>query len=466
MLDPGLRPVLFRIHESMLEQFRVRITGPWRQSVALLKRRKWFLVAALAVVIVGALAAGKFGGGEGKAESNAKSQPAAGAVVVTVDPVTPRPIRRTVPAVGSLWGWEEVPITPKVEGKVVRVHKFVGDVIKPGEVLAELDPTDFQLAVTEAERALELELAKLNLTRPPTADFDIAQLPSLVKADALEKQAQARAARLRAGGVAVTVEDRQQAETDAVAARASLRQAELEAKATLAAVRHRQASLATAKQRLADTKIVVPAPNPPAEPGVPAATEYVVSFRKIAAGEMVRIIPLFDAPPLFRLVIDRPLKLQLTLPERHLSEVRTGQGVELEVETYRGERFLGTISRVNRSVDRSSRTFTVEVVVPNADRRLSAGSFVKATIVTKTDDKAPTVPEESLVIFAGVTKVFVVADGKVHEVPVRTGVSVEVTDGKKKRTWVEVEGEIPSGAKVVTSGQSRLAEGVGVRVRE
>src|SRR5262249_5245656 len=224
----------------MFEQFRVRISRPWRQSVALLKRRKWLVVAAMALVIVGALAARKFGGGEGKAESPGLAQPATDVVVVTVDPVTPRPIRRTVATVGSLWGWEEVPITPKVEGKVARVHKFVGDVVKPGEVLIELDPTDIQLAVTEAERALDLELAKLNLTQPPSADFDIAQLPSIVKADAVEKQAQARAARLRAGGVAVTVEDRQQAETDAIAARATLRQAELEAKATLAAVRHRQ----------------------------------------------------------------------------------------------------------------------------------------------------------------------------------------------------------------------------------
>src|SRR5262249_30674897 len=152
-----------------------------------------------------------------------------------------------------------------------------------GEVLIELDPTDIQLAVTEAERALDLELAKLNLTQPPSADFDIAQLPSIVKADAVEKQAQARAARLRAGGVAVTVEDRQQAGRGAIAAGAPRRQAEREAKATLAAVRHRQAALATARQRLADAKIVVPVPTPPAEPGVPPATEYVVSFRKAAA---------------------------------------------------------------------------------------------------------------------------------------------------------------------------------------
>ena len=192
----------------------------------------------------------------------------------------------------------------------------------------------------------------------------------------------------------------------------------------------------------------------------------MISFRKVAAGETVRIIPFADAPPLFRLVIDRPLKLQLTLAERHLAEIQVGQNVELDVEAYPGKRFTGTVSRVNRAVDRSSRTFTVEIVVPNADRRLSAGSFVRATIVVNVEDKARMVPEESLVQFAGVTKVFVVVDGKVRDVPVKTGVPVIVSEGKRQRTWVEVEGELSAGSKVVTSGQSRLADGVSVRVRE
>ena len=119
------------------------------------------------------------------------------------------------------------------------------------------------------------------------------------------------------------------------------------------------------------------------------------------------------------------------------------------------------MSRVNRSVDRSSRTFAAEVVVPNPDRRLSAGSFAKAAIVTGTDDRARTVPEEALVSFAGVTKVFVVDGDRVRAVPVKVGVPVVVA----KRTWVEIDGDLPAGATVVTSGQSRLADGVVVRVR-
>ena len=61
--------------------------------------------------------------------------------------MTARSVRRTVSAVGSLYGRDEVNITPKVEGRVVKIHRDVGDVVRPGDVLLEIDPTDYQLAV-------------------------------------------------------------------------------------------------------------------------------------------------------------------------------------------------------------------------------------------------------------------------------------------------------------------------------
>lgn len=115
-----------------------------------LRKRKWILIGGVVVLVVGVAAASKFAGTKSNADTKSKPQAMAEAVVVTVDPVTARPLRRTVTAVGSLWGWEEVPITPKVEGRVVRVHKYVGDIVKPGDVLLEIDPTDYELAVNEA----------------------------------------------------------------------------------------------------------------------------------------------------------------------------------------------------------------------------------------------------------------------------------------------------------------------------
>ena len=342
---------------------------------------------------------------------------------------------------------------------MIRVFHDVGDVVKPGEPLLELEATDFQLAVAEARRSLELELAKLGLRENPRPDFDVTKHPSVVRTDSLMRQTDLRLKRMQAGGRAVTDEELQQAMTDSEVARSNRQQAILEVTATLAAARQRQAALESAEQRLKDTKMLAPAPLSLGESGVKTPAEYVISFRKVTEGEMVRIIPLVDAPPMFRLVIDRTLKLQLTLPERHRTEVKVGQPVELEVESYPGEIFAATVSRINPSIDRTSRTFAVEILVPNADRRLGAGSFAKANIITLENAGAITVPEEAIVNFAGISKVFLIEKDTVRSVTVRPGQASVVKEGNRQRNWVEIEGNIKPGATVVTSGFSRLADG-------
>ncbi|WP_020473187.1 efflux RND transporter periplasmic adaptor subunit [Zavarzinella formosa] len=441
------------------------VVGNREAIVKLLKRRWWVVLIVIGVAGGLAVASGHLGGNKPDAAPKTATPVKETTVSVTVDKATARPVRRLVSAVGSLYGWDEVAVTPKVEGRVVRVYRDVGDVVKPGEPLLDLDATDFQLAVAEARRALELELAKLGLREQPGPDFDVTQLPSVVRTDSLVKQADLRVKRLQAGGRAVTDEEVQQATTDVEVAKANRQQAVLEAKATIAAARQKQASLESAEQRLRDTRLIVPVPLSLQETGMKTPAEYVISFRKVTEGEMVRIIPLVDAPPMFRLVIDRPLKLQLTLPERHRTEVKLGQTVELEVESYPGEIFSAAVSRINPAIERSSRTFAVEIIVPNADRRLGAGSFAKANIITKEDAKAVTVPEEAIISFAGISRIFIMDGDKVKAVPVKTGTTTVIKEGDRQRTWVEVEGNLKPGAAVVTSGFSRLADGMTANVR-
>lgn len=382
------------------------------------------------------------------------------AVAVTVEPVTARPVRRSVAVVGSLYGQEEVEISPKVEGRIVRIHHDVGDRVRSGQTLLEIDPTDYRLAVEENRRALELELAKLGLKELPTDTLDVSALPSVSRAAAQERNAAARRERVRRLGRdgAVSVEDRDQADTDHAVARANYQQAVLEAEATLAAARHRQAALETARQRLLDTTVIVP--HAGAE-----SVEFAVCSRTVSVGEIVRAMPFGDQRAMFRLVIDTPLKLKATVPDRHRGEVRVGLETELEVEAYPGRKFAGKVARVNPSIDRTSRTFQVEILVPNEERLLSPGSFAKVAILTRVDPAALTVPEEAVIDFAGVTKVFVVQEGTAREVKVRLREAMQIGAGDDARTWVEVEGELPVGATVVTSGQSKLSDGSPVRVR-
>ncbi len=430
------------------------------------KRKRWVGMAVAVGVLAAVVLTWRVLAGQGQpTTASANGKPAEQVVVVTVEPVTARPVARNITVVGSLYGWDEVVLTPKVEGRVLRILHDVGDVVKPGELLLEIDPTDYKLAVAEARRALDLELARLGLKQLPQSTLDVASLPPVARAAALQNQASTRAERMRrlAGTRSASPEDVQQAETDLEVAQANHRQMILEAEATLAAARHRQAALETAEQRLKDTLIV--APTPSARDGS-GPVEYAVCHRGVVEGEIVRTFPFgMESTSLFRLAIDRQLKLKVTVPERHRAAVKVGQEATLEVEAYVGERFQGKVARISPAVDRASRTFQVEISVPNPERRLSPGSFARATIHTRVDTGARTVPEEALVSFAGVTKVFTLEGAKAREVHVRRGASLTIRDGGRSHTWIEVEGDLAVGARVVTSGQSKLADGTAVRVR-
>lgn len=438
---------------------------------------RWLVMATATCLVVAGVAYLFKGGAHG--DSAAESTAAAAerpAVAVTVAPVTLRPVQRSVQIVGTFYGHEEVDVEAKVGGRVIKILHDIGDVVRPGDVLLEIDATDYRLAAAEAERSMELELAKLGLRELPKDDFDVSTLPTVVRAAQEEKNAHSKLGRRRSMKQFTTGEEMDQMETEFKIAESNHRQAVIEAEATLAAVRQRQAALAMSLERLEETELRVPQPS--AErlkelqyaarwaglpPKNPAETEYVVSGRMVSEGEMIHTS---DGATIFHLVMDRPLKLKATVPERHVGEIKVGQRVEVAVEAYPGETFKGVVARMNPTVDRASRTFQLEVMVANPERRLKAGSFAKAAVLTREDPHAATVPEDSLVTFAGVTKLFVVAGDEARAVPVEPGVRIEVARGKRIEHWVEVHGDLPNEGSVVTSGQTQLADGTPVRLRE
>lgn len=448
--------------------------------------RKWLLRLGvlLGLVVIGAVASRALqrptetDPAAAATEPNASEprQVSARPIAVTVQPITARPVQRKVHVVGTMMGREEITITAKAEGRIVRINYDLGDEVKPNDVLLEIDDTDYKLAVAEALRNFELELAKLGLTDLPPEDFDITQLPMVVKAAALVRSTQARLERVkqaRASGVGAE-EDFTLAEADHKVAQANYQQALLDARTTLAAIRQRKAALNSAQQRLADTKLLVPAvadrPTPVVGPGgqqiyLPPITRFSVARKLVSEGEMLRVSPT-TSMSVFKLVVDDYLKLGAAVPERYLDEVKIGQEVDVEVEAHRDQVFKGLVIRMNPTVDPASRTFQIVIGVPNPDRKLRAGCFAKAAIATRLDSQALTVPAESLVSFAGVTKVFVVESGQAKEVPVTPGVRVEVTQAGRKSNWIEVTGNLKVGQSVVTSGQSQLFDGRSVRIRE
>ena len=395
-----------------------------------------------------------------KKSDPAKVESVAGATVdvavpVSVASVQVREVQRRVAVVGTLHGFEQITITPKVEGRVQAIHFDVGDRVTPGTSLLELDPTDYQLAVEEAKRSLDQELSRLDLTQPPPDNFDVEQLPSVESARLLVRNAQQKFERQKTllGQNASSAQAFEQAETDLKVADTALRQARINARATLAAVKHREALLSQALQKLSETQAKSPTLGHKLRSS--DLENFVVAKRMASVGEMVRAFP---STPVFELVLDDVLKLHVLVPERYMSQVQMGLDVEVRVEAYPNEMFPGKVARINPTVDPQSRSFDVEVHVPNPDHRLKHGGFAKAEVIVGTADKAITVPLEAVTRFAGVSKVFTVRDETAQE--------VEIAIGTQGPGWVEALGGLQADDVVVTSGQSKLANGTLVTVRE
>lgn len=423
----------------------------------------WFLRSPTNCLILGSVLAVNVAGCQGKKTESAQMEkvdsaakvPEAAAVPVTIASVEVRAVQRRVSVVGTLHGFEQITITPKIEGRVQVIHFDAGDRVAPGSTLLELDPTDYQLAVEEARQSLNQELSRLDLKQIPPDNFDVEQLPSVESAKLLLKNAQQKYERQRTllGQNAGSGQAFEQTETDLKVAEAALRQSRINAQATLAAVKYRQSLLNQALQKLSEIEVRSPTLGPVLQSG--GLKEFVVAKRMASVGEMVRAFP---STPVFELVLDDVLKLHVMVPERYLAQVQMGLDIEVRVEAYPSELFKGKVARISPIVDPQSRSFEVEGHVLNSDHRLKHGGFAKADVVVGTADQAITVPLEAVTRFAGVSKVFIIRDDTAKE--------VEITIGTQGPGWVEALGGLQVGDLVVTSGQSKLANGTRVTVRE
>ena len=107
--------------------------------------------------------------------------------------------------------------------------------------------------------------------------------------------------------------------------------------------------------------------------------------------------------------------------------------------------FTGRLARISPASNPENRSVAVEALVDNHERTLKPGFFANAAVVTRTDDRALMVPQEALVTFAGVTKLFVVSDGTAYERQVQTGTRgsgglVEIIDGVRPDELVATSG--------------------------
>ncbi|MCC6491517.1 MAG: efflux RND transporter periplasmic adaptor subunit [Pirellulales bacterium] len=352
------------------------------------------------------------------------------------------PWPRTVTLQGSLLPHEDAIVGSKIAGRVESVAVDLGSVVKQGDPLVLLDCSELDLRVELAEAQLNQATSAIGLT--PADDESKVQYtnsPRVELEQALVDEAQAAVNRARQllSTRAVTG-----AEYDTLVAQLKAAQARYDSavnavREQIAVIGVRRKELALARQQVADAQIVAP-------------FDGVVDERRVAPGEYVQL-----GQPVVTLVRADRLRFTAGVPESKARPIAHGQRVEIRVAG-RDEPISTTVTRVSPTVTQTSRAVRIEADVPNDNLALQAGLFAEADIVVDPGAQALSLPASAVSRFAGVQKVWLVADGQARQQTVRVGREepgrVEIIEGLKAGDEVVVDADQGHDGPVIAMHQS------------
>jgi RND family efflux transporter MFP subunit len=326
------------------------------------------------------------GGGHGRG-----GRPGAGTVAVEVSPVETGTIRDVGTFTGSIVARSHYVVAPKVAGRLKRLTVDIGDGVRRGQLIAELDDDEYAQALEQAKA--ELAVAKAN----------VAQAASSLHTARRELE---RVEKLRGKKIA--------SESELDVARSGHDSAAARREVALAEVTRREAALGAAEVRLSYTRI-----RASWEDGAGASSaERVVGERFVHEGAM-----LGAGSPIVSVLDLVTVKAVVHVVERDYSRLGVGHPAVVKVDAFPDREFPGKVVRVAPLLKESSRQARMEVEVPNADGSLKPGMFARVRVIFGVHERATVVPTDALARRGAGRGVFVLdeAGGKVNFVPVTVG---------------------------------------------
>ena len=178
----------------------------------------------------------------------------------------------------------------------------------------------------------------------------------------------------------------------------------------------------------------------------------VVTARNFESGD------LFAQAPILHIMQINQLKVKANISEQFFTTVKVGQKVTIETDLFPGEQFEGKVSRINPALDAATRTFGVEITIPNAKERLRPGMFARTTF-SMGEREAVMIPDQALQKQVGSSEryVYVIKDG-VAEYRL-------VKDGRRVGDLIEITEGLQAGDVVATTSFTRLMTGKKVEIK-
>lgn len=288
---------------------------------------------------------------------------------------------------GELESFYETDIFPRVSSYISKIHVDIGDRVKKGQLLAELEAPELIAnltaayskvkaaeAVHQSSRAVYQRALKTQKTPGAISEMDVETYWSKAVSDSLMVVAE-------------------------------------------------QAHYESVKQLVDYLKITAPFTG-------------VVTDRRLSPGAFVGPGGQSSVPLLKIKQLDR-LRLRLAVPEAYLGDIRPGTPVQFTVRTFQNEVFTGNLARVSHSVRTDTRSEMIEIDISNPYEKLKPGMYVSARLPVQANEGSIFVPKSAVVSNMEQTFVIRVVNGIAERVAVHRGDATE--------SHVQIFGDIQHG---------------------
>jgi RND family efflux transporter MFP subunit len=300
----------------------------------------------------------------------------------------------------------------RVDGYVAKLHVDKGDFVKAGQLLMEIDHTDYLHAVNQAKANLAAGHAKV-----------------------AQQKAALRNTRLTLDRMQALITDQFVSQQDLDNAQVNFDAAVAALESLDAQVKQMEVALAQADTNLTYSYIRAPFAGYIAARNLDTGA-YVTGAASSTSTMSRSMLSLHD--------IDR-VRVLIEVVEKDIPTIQIGQKAGLRAEAYPDRVFEGQVTRIVQTLNRETRTMTVEIDLPNKDRRLKGGMFARVEVMVGTHREAVQIPIDAVSRLEDTQYVFVVRDGKAQRVNVEIGVRndnrVEITKGLTGDETVIVSGK-------------------------
>ena len=317
-----------------------------------------------------------------------------------------------------------VNIFSRVDGYIAKIYVDKGDLVTANQLLVEIDHTDFIHAVNQAKANLVSARAKV-----------------------VQQDAAVRNAKLTLNRMQTLIKDEFVSQQDLDTAQVNYDGALALHDSLRAQVRQMEVALAQAETNLAYSYIRAPFAGYVAERNLDPGS--YVSGATASTSTMSRgILSLHDV---------ETVRTLIEVVEKDVPLVRIGQRAEIRAEAYPNRIFEGTVTRIVQALNRATRTMTVEVDLPNKDHLLKGGMFARVEVLVDRRVNAVQIPLDAVSRLEEFQYVYVVKEGKAHQVPVELGSRVD--------NRVEVTKGLGGDEQVIVSGKDLVSDGMAVQAQ-